>query len=391
MVAVAIAGDSDGMVPGLAAQSIRDVAALAPEWRALAREGIGSPFQHPDWVGAFHEEVSAPAGARLAVVAWREPDGALAGVLPLEVTARAGLRLARVVGGRHASFALPLMSRAAWRACTPGACLADIRALAPQLGIDGLELLNAPVSWAGRPNPLVPLPAPAPTDAAHELGLEPDADVLIARVTSADNRKKLRKKAQALAALGEVAHLRARTAEDAQAILAAFLAQKSRRFAEKGIADPFDDPCVQAFVRRASLPGVADGAAIELHALTCGDRIVATYGFATSPDRLSGMFNSFDDAPDIARCSPGDLLLRRIVSEACARGVRALDLGVGSSRYKASLCDTQIPVVEMIAPFGMRARGVALAASAAARLKQELKRHPGLHAAALRLRRALGA
>lgn len=61
---------------------------------------------------------------------------------------------------------------------------------------------------------------------------------------------------------------------------------------------------------RACLDGLTAGnPAIELHALVTGNRIVAVYAGATHRGRFHAMINSFDPAPEIARTSPGDLLM----------------------------------------------------------------------------------
>lgn len=134
--------------------------------------------------------------------------------------------------------------------------------------------LCQPARQGGRPSP----------SNGYRLALSGDAEATLSRALSKDGRKKLRQKDKKLRELGPVAHRVARTAEEAEAILAAFLDQKRARFRELGLPNPFDDEATQTFLRRAARAGLAEGRpAIELHALMLGERIVASFGGRSMP------------------------------------------------------------------------------------------------------------
>jgi CelD/BcsL family acetyltransferase involved in cellulose biosynthesis len=59
------------------------IAAFEPEWRAFAAAHAASPFDSPDWLRAWWRHYASDAHPRL--LAWRGPDGELAGVAPLHV------------------------------------------------------------------------------------------------------------------------------------------------------------------------------------------------------------------------------------------------------------------------------------------------------------------
>jgi CelD/BcsL family acetyltransferase involved in cellulose biosynthesis len=134
---------------------------------------------------------------------------------------------------------------------------------------------------------------------------------------------------------------------------------------------------MSAFLDRAATRGLSEGrAAIELHALCVGGRIVATYGALRHGAGLHAMFNSFDSDAQIARCSPGDLLLHRMLADAHSRGITGFDLGIGEARYKASVCDTIVPLFDSIIPVTPLGRiGGALAALRLT-VKRRVKRSP---------------
>jgi CelD/BcsL family acetyltransferase involved in cellulose biosynthesis len=209
----------------------------------------------------------------------------------------------------------------------------------------------------------------------------------LGRAFSKDARKKLRYKTKKLNDLGPIAHRVARSAEDVDLILGAFLDHKRLRFREMGVANPFESAATQAFLHRASQAGLEEGwPALELHALSIDDRIVAVFGGAVDAVRCSGMFVSFDQRPEIARFSPGEVLLAEVVRHQCSRGRRVFDLGVGEARYKASLCPEVEPLVDVTIAVTARGRLLAATASALLRAKGTVKRTPWLWTTLGRLR-----
>jgi CelD/BcsL family acetyltransferase involved in cellulose biosynthesis len=221
----------------------------------------------------------------------------------------------------------------------------------------------------------------------YGLTLEPDPDATVRRVFSADARKKLRSKEKRLIeAHGPVVYRRAETAEEANRFLTAFYAHKAVRFAAMGIADPYADPSIRAFLAAAA---AGPEAALEIHALCIaeGGRVLATFGGAVTGQRYSGMMTAFDPDPDIARYSPGDLLLQHLVREQATRGRLGFDLGVGEARYKASICDETIELVEATIPVTLAGRAYGAIRQGLVRAKRGIKRDPRLYAAFQRLRK----
>jgi CelD/BcsL family acetyltransferase involved in cellulose biosynthesis len=88
------------------------------------------------------------------------------------------------------------------------------------------------------------------------------------------------------------------------------------------------------------------------------------------------MFNSFDQEPEIARCSPGDLLLHRLIDNARSRGITSFDLGIGEARYKASICEEIIPLFDCIIPVTPLGRVAGQLAGLRLSVKRRIKRSP---------------
>jgi CelD/BcsL family acetyltransferase involved in cellulose biosynthesis len=134
---------------------------------------------------------------------------------------------------------------------------------------------------------------------------------------------------------------------------------------------------MRAFLDRAVTRGLTEGrAAIELHALCVGERIVATYGAIRHGSHLHAMFNSFEQDEAIARCSPGDLLLQHVIDDARGRGISGFDLGIGEARYKSSVCKDVVPLFDCIVPMTALGRIGGMLAALRLSAKRRIKRSP---------------
>lgn len=357
-------------------------------WRAFEEQGVCSPYQRFDWVRSFAQAaLAADKEFGIRVLLLRDEEGRPLLLLPVSLRRRHGVAIAGPIGGKHANFNLPIMAQGLSATLTaPDLKRLLIEAGRERLGADAFAFLNQPLDWHGEPNPLAAFGGAPSADAGYKLALEADADRTMARSFSGETRKKMRKKRRSLGDLGELRFWLARRPDEVETILTAFFRQKERRFRELGIANPFAEP-MQAFVRAASLAGLDRGRpAIELYALSVGERIVATFGGSGDGRRLCGMFNSFDDSPDVARSSPGELLLADIIRHQCGIGRTVFDLGVGEARYKTSLCDEVEPLIDVLVPVTGRGRLYAAILARLVAAKHTIKRTPWALRAATALR-----
>ncbi|MCJ2013942.1 GNAT family N-acetyltransferase [Methylobacterium sp. J-076] len=376
-----------GRHPMLTAEILPGLSDAESLWRATeaAPDCVATPYQRFAWVSAYLHETGEAASARVAVL--RDPAGRVRMLLPLTVRRQNGLVLARTVGDTHANYHLPLFTRDA--AAVPGEEIrAALVAAGRRAGIDAFAFSHQPRIWEGAPNPLALGGEPEASD-AYGLVLGPDPDATAKRVFSADARKKLRSKEKRLTeALGPVEYRMAGDGEEARTFLAAFYRQKAARFAGMGVRDPYAPEAIRRFLDRASS---GPDPAMEVHGLRVAatGRILAVFGGAVNATRYSGMMTSFDADPEVGRYSPGDLLLHHLVREQTGRGRLGFDLGVGEARYKASICDETIALVESVWPVTVRGHAFALVRQGLTRLKRRVKGDPRLFAAASRVRSLL--
>lgn len=347
-------------------------------WRALLRQDcFATAYQDFDLCALWFRHVGAPAGYKPFVVIGRDPAGSPVFVWPLVRKTSGGCQVASFFCGRHANSGTIL-----WRMdVAQRITLADLQAILQRIagaGIDALALHNQPTRLHGVANPLLLLPHRSAPDKSYSLSLDGTADEILARRYNADTRRKLRRKERRLAALPGYRYQRMTSPELADRCVSDFLKQKAARLAARGIANAFDEPGMDAFLRAACRQGLAEGTPlVEIHALTCDAEILAVFAGIHDRTCFSTMFNSYTLGQH-ARMSPGLTLLLKMVDDCARRGFRTLNLGVGAAEYKTALCDTvEQPFDSFI---GLTARGHAFAMTTKAlrALKSTIKNNPRL-------------
>jgi CelD/BcsL family acetyltransferase involved in cellulose biosynthesis len=353
---------------------LRDPPAAEAVWRDLPPERFGSFFQSP----AFLLNWLAIHGARVEpfFIVARDEAGEAVALLPLGLRRQGPLRVAQFLGGKESNYNLGLFRDPdAFDSETVASLL---RAAARQPGGPHVyRLQNMPKCWNGRRNPLTRLPHQPSPSPAYCTALAEDGEALLARKLSADTRKKLRKKEKRLTEMGALTYFQA-PPRQADAILETYFAQKRRNYA---LGDE------SAIVRARRFYLALAGHGLELHVLALDGRPIALLAAALNGTRLHGLINSFDADPDIAKSSPGDLLLTRVLRDACARGLTCFDLGIGEARYKAMFCGEREDMADAV--FAPTAIGAAAAPifSAMLKAKASIKANARLWGALRSLRR----
>jgi CelD/BcsL family acetyltransferase involved in cellulose biosynthesis len=376
--------------PGSAVAKVevyRDPAAVDALWAALEESAAASAYQTRAFLLPWLETLGAARDIEpLFVVAkdWR--DGVLA-LFCLGIERQGPFRIAVFLGGKESNFNLGLVQ--------PNAPLSaeDIRFVfaeaARLLGRDGPHLFllqNQPQQWDGIANPLALLDHQTSPSFAYATQLQPEGEAFVAEKLSKETRKKLRKKEAKLAELGAVSVLANDGPQNAKMIVDAFLAEKIARCEARAYEANFADPAMRVFLERLSGADGRSKPVLDFYALKVGDKIVATYAGLAHRNHFSCLVNSFDSDPDIARSSPGDLLLTRLVALQCDRGRSGFDLGIGEARYKSSYCDLTIPLFDTVLPVGAVGRLCAAYAKLRLSIKRRIKQRPEIFANIRRLR-----
>ncbi len=365
---------------------------VLPVWRELIEVAPASVYQTPGFLMSWLATRGAEAGVEPWFIVQRDLDGTPLALFCLGIKHFGLFRAAIFLGAKDSNFNFGLFR--------PGYApnrfaLFDLfRAAARKMGARSPELLvfyNQPFEWNGWANPLARLPHQLSPSFAYMARIGSNSEAYFATKLSKDTRKKLRKKESRLA---DIAPLRQLCSDENSAaqekIIEAFFKQKIARFEIQNIEAGFKSPVMRDFVENALQPSESnDAGRLELHALFSGERIVAVYGGATHQNHFSAFFNSFNAEPDIAKSSPGDLLLMKLIAAKCAAGVTTFDLGIGEARYKNMFCNETVKLFDSFIPVTWKGRVLAFAFSVSLRLKRNLKQNQKVFKILRRMRTAL--
>jgi CelD/BcsL family acetyltransferase involved in cellulose biosynthesis len=364
--------------------------AIEPIWRALEGDGaLATPYQRYDWILSWQTHIGARNGITPLLVLGRELDGTPMFLWPLGTRRVGPITIAGFLGGKHTNFNLAL-----WRpdlAATISVVEINrvLKLIEISSRVDLLVLTNQPKSWDGVPNPFLKfMHQPSPS---HGLRgeLTTDFEALLRERLDRIARRKWRQKQAALAAHGPIRFWRVDTVADVRRVLDAFFTQKAQRMHELGLADSFSAPGTRAFIEAAAAQGLSqDRPAIELYACAVGEEIVATYGGVVGGGRFCGVFNSIIRG-ELARKSPGQLLMINLVRMCCQRGLSQFDLGVGEARFKRLFCTEIEPLFDTFRPLTTRGSLVAFGYRLGYHLKGKIKRSPAIWRAVTSVHRRL--
>jgi CelD/BcsL family acetyltransferase involved in cellulose biosynthesis len=350
-------------------------------WRELSPETHGSFYQGERFVLAWLESFGPRRKAKPFFIVARDAANAPLAVLPLALFRFGPLRMAQFPGEKHSNYNLGLFRAGADLSAQDLKFLLRAAARSAPGGPHLYRFQSLPLIWRGAANPLARLDHWPAANCARAAQLPEDGEAFFARRLSSDARKKLRKKEKRLAALAAVRYFRAASGQEKAKVLDAFFAHKAGRPEFRLGQDELD-------ALRAFYGALAEGeGGAELHALAVGDRIVSVLGAGANGGRLQGMFISYDPDPEIARSSPGEILLAHVLRDACARKFSAFDLGAGEARYKADFCDEVEQLADALyAPTALGRLALPFFALAAA-AKRTIKANPKLFALAEKIRR----
>ena len=366
----------------------RNPSAVAVAWAELEALAPVSAYQTRAFTIPWLETIGAARGVEPLFILGKDRHERAAALICLGIERFGPFRIATFLGGKESNFNLGLF-RPNMAVSEP-----DLRFLfksaAKALGSAKPHLFllkNQPFDWEGSANPLALLPHQLSPSFAYATQLGENGEKFLATKLSKDTRKKLRKKEARLAEFGPVALAVNDTPAAAHAIVDAFLATKIARCEARSIETDFADPAMRAFLERLSVSDDGSPPWLAFQALKVGERIIATYAGAAYRGRFSCLVNSFDNDPEIAKSSPGDLLLMRLIASQCDRGLASFDLGIGEARYKESYCDVTVSLFDMILPVGIRGQLCALYAKSRLNMKRRIKQDPKMMGRIKRLRR----
>jgi CelD/BcsL family acetyltransferase involved in cellulose biosynthesis len=367
---------------------IHDLGQAETIWRSLeGQQQLSTPFQRFDFLGRWQRQVGERANLMPFIVVACDAERRPLLLLPLVLSHKLCIRTACFMGGKHATFNMPLLERD----FAAGATLADLDALLSGIrarsAADVLALTQQPLRWRDLPNPMALLPKQPSVNDCPRLTITPGAKP--AKLISNSLRRRLKSKERKLQKLSGYRYHVATTDADIRRLLDWFFSVKPLRMAERRLRNVFTEPGVEDFVRSACLAQLACGGhIIDIHALECDAEVIAIFAGVADGDRFSMMFNTYTMSGS-SQYSPGLILMHYIIDRYAGQGYHALDLGVGSDDYKKLFCKDDEPIFDSFIPLSPRGNIAATAMSGLNRAKHLVKKNQALFHLAQRLRSAL--
>jgi len=348
---------------------------LEKSWRELEKNSNISIYQRFDWVNTCINTFEREQNSRVLIVTVRKA-GEMVFILPLAV--QNGLvRKLRWVGGGHANYNLPLIENNFANSLKQQ----DVQAIFSQFsrmlpGIGYLRLCSQPVRWRGMKNPLLALAHQQSTNNAFRMDLSKGFDDLLNRLNAKRKRKKYRSQLRAVRPMGGARLVEADTREKLLEMLKCFHRQKSDRLRTQGLRDVFGGKGAHSFLERMALDSLSmDEPILKLFALEVAGEYRAVFGGGVQGTHFSAYFTSFANT-NLARISPGEMLLYMLIEKLVEDGFQSMDLGGGEERYKLSWCPQTIEMFDVILPLSVFSCGHVWAHRTSLVLKRFVRKNP---------------
>ena len=367
---------------------IRDMRAAETVWRGLEQAGqFSTPYQRFDLLEAWQRQVGTREGISPFIVIAYDRDRQPLLLLPLGVSRENGARVAKFLGGKHATFNMALWDRDFAGRATKADLDALMSGIQAHKQADVLALTQQPRRWLDQPNPFALLPSQVSANDCPLLTLAPGGPP-VSRISNSF-RRRLKGKERKLQTLPGYGYRLATSDADIKHLLDWFFTIKPQRMAAQKLPNVFADPGVEDFIRDACTAKLAGGGhAIDIHALECDDEVIAIFAGVADGRRFSMMFNTYTLSGS-SKYSPGLILMRDIIDHYAERGFTSLDLGIGSDDYKRLFCKDDEPIFDSFVPLSTHGKVTAFGLSAFTRAKRLVKQTPALMRIAERVRGVL--
>jgi CelD/BcsL family acetyltransferase involved in cellulose biosynthesis len=313
-------------------------------------------------------------------------DGQALFLWPFETATIAGLPVLKWLGQAHANYNMGLFQPETLARFGESDMTRLLREVAREAGVVAAVLEKQPFARNGVTNPFANLPHRAAPNSGYAVSLG-TFQTLYQEQFSKRSRDALKRKERNLAAAGALSYGWAETREEKFALLETFFAQKARQFAYMGVAGILDVH-TRAFYREVALLEGDNPSRLRLGYLKVGDAVLATFNVTLCHGRMEVALSSLADG-ELQRYSPGALLLKHQIEEACVAGLSVYDLGTGAARHKEEWCDVVVPLFDSFIAFKPHGALLTLALASKARAKRFIKSNPRVYEVAKKMRRVL--
>ena len=363
-----------------------DLQPLEAVWEELQAVSPCTGAQTFEWAQAWNRHVLGPEGREPVIAVGTAADGQILFLWPFEMRRRAGMRVLKWLSQDDANYNLGLFAPGIAAALSGEDVSRLLLLVARHSGAVAAVLEAQPVTFDGIANPFAKLPhQPAPSNGyAVRLG---NFTALYEQRFSKRSRNTINRKERRLAEAGRLAYGWAEARDERLRLIDIFFAQKARQFAAQGVRDIFDAHA-RAFYRELALLEGDNPSRLRLGYVTLDDKVLAIFSGTLGHNRLLIVLCSLVEG-DHQRQSPGALLIRHQVEEACAQGLALYDFGAGSGAHKEQWSDVTEVLFDSFIAFKPYALALTLPLAARSYLKRAIKTNRQVWPVAQKLRARL--
>ncbi len=337
--------------------AVEDLSAIETDWLALEADALGTPFQKYAWCRAWAESLGRRADARPMIVCGYDRNDDLQLIMPFAIQRLAGGKALVWLGDDLADYCAPLISPALLERLTRADARRIMKAAAAmgrRRGALYASLAKQPVMLGGLDNPFVSTSSQPASSKAHAALLDGNWQEYFSRRRGKSTRRRIAQKYRKLEALGKVELVKTCDEDALLAIIRRTIDWKCQqlagRVARNQLARSGVDEHFAGLVRQPASSETLVGYELQLN----GTAVASAFGFAGA-----GRFLLYQTAyaPHAhENCSPGLLLLTRMMQDCADSGVKYFDFSLGDEPYKLQWCDVHLDIrtrVYALSVFGL--------------------------------------
>ncbi len=364
--AIPLATDQDGCD----VYACSDLDAVGEIWKKFQKTAELTPFQRFEWLRHWYRSFSNGRIEPFVVLVYEA--GRLVLIAPLAIETGHFTRRLIWLGHSVNDHNAPIVD-AEWLGRLDAQRASRLWRLVTRHAerFDYLHLIRNPGVLASSCNSFLGDDPQAYSSDSHYLKLAADWPAFYNRLRGAKSRRRLREKANRLAKSGPVRLRRVRGAQELSAMISRLLVWKAGKLDDRGSRNPFADGRMQKLLCDFAIER-PDSGMLRVYVMEVGGRPVA----ATVALIHGGVFNFFIPAFDdtgIRNCSPGTIMLVKLIELSARAGFSKFDFSLGDEGYKAEWCDAHVEMTHQTEALTLRGAAMCALLQTGLKLKRRIK------------------
>ncbi|WP_350333620.1 GNAT family N-acetyltransferase [Coralliovum pocilloporae] len=332
-----------GQTCGLSVSLSRNFHGLEGQWGMVSADAIHTPFQEFDWLENWLSEYDASERPEPIIVMLRDNE-TLVGILPLCLEKKMGATVLGWMGGDISDYCAPILARD-WLQKLTGEDLDELLKMVAKSvpETDAIALCYQPDFLSGLQNPFVSYGQSIRSGESHCLELNGPWSDYYPALRSSKTRRRLQQKWNRLSKRGVLSFRTVRGSASLKEAMDKIIDWKIEQLDARGSRNPFRSsdgsttPLRSTITRYVTRRGSGRTRPIRIYGLFLDDEMIAGYVTFTEGGRVSVFINAYA-ADQHTDCSPGQLLMVKILELAVRAGQSSFDLMRGGEPYKIEWC-----------------------------------------------------